>query len=74
MLKDTYIIQFQPTDTLVKILRFSLEGLLELGYGWSDDYTQCIIGGLLESYELDFTPELSYCDTAEKDRISKISV
>lgn len=55
---------------LKSILEFSLQGLLDLGYGWTDSYTQCIVGGLLESYQLSITPELTYCDEREKDRLS----
>ena len=71
ILKEPYIIQFRATETLRDILEFSLKGLLELGYGWRDEYTQCIIGGLLQSYELDVTPEVTYCDRAERERLQR---
>ena len=71
ILKEPYIIQFRATETMRGILEFSLKGLLDLGYGWRDEYTQCIIGGLLQSYELDVTPEVTYCDRAERERLQR---
>lgn len=66
--------QFNPTETLYDILKLTLEGLLELGYGWSDQYTQCIVGGLLDSYKQSVTPELYYCDQQEKIRLEEQNV
>lgn len=64
---------FDPTDTLYDILKVTLEGLLDLGYGWPDQYTQCIVGGLLNSYKHSVTPDLYYCDNQEKSRLELIT-
>ena len=63
------MLKFEMTPGLKRVLAYSLEELLRRGYGWSDEYTQCIISGLLASYELDVTPELGYCDSAERSRM-----
>lgn len=63
------VVQFHLTEEFKGMLEYSLQGLLKLDYGWSDDYTQCIIGGLLESYERSLTPDLIYCDSSEKQRL-----
>lgn len=57
------------TKTLERILMLTLKGLLDLGYGWSDDYTQCIVGGVIKAYEDSLTPDLIHCDEEEKRRL-----
>lgn len=64
------MLRYETSDTLRDVLVFSLEGLLKLGYGWKDAYAQCIIGGILDSYVLNISPELGYCDSEEKERLS----
>ena len=63
------VLKFYVTKNLKEVLARSLEELLNLEYVWSDVYTQCIIGGLLESYVLDVTPDLVYCDEKERKRL-----
>ncbi|XP_067935891.1 receptor-type tyrosine-protein phosphatase N2-like isoform X2 [Watersipora subatra] len=63
------VLRFHVKSELRRMLLYSLEELLTIGYRWSDEYTQCIIGGLLESYEVDVSPELSYCDVLERQRL-----
>jgi len=59
LLPDIY--QYQLTGVQRKELESILLRLIESGYGWSHEYTQCIIGNVLLAYRSGVDFDLGFC-------------
>jgi len=59
LLRDIY--QYQLTGDQRQQLERILLTLIESGYGWSHQYTQCVIGNVLLAYRSGFDFDLGFC-------------
>ena len=59
LLPDVY--QYQLTGAQRQQLESILLRLIELGYGWSHEYTQCVIGNVLLAYRSGVDFDLGFC-------------
>jgi len=59
LLPDVY--QYQLTGAQRQQLERILLRLIESGYGWSHQYTQCVIGNVLLAYRSGVDYDLGFC-------------